>query len=287
MTMPPRTELLARARRLGAPATTVLAFAAAILFVSPLALMVLESLWAPGARGDARRSPIPPDFSFESYRLAFEWVPLGGALLNSLIVAAIAVPLALAVASMAGVGLALQPRARQALGITALLLVASIPLTAVWIPRFVMFEAVGAVGTWVPLVAPALAGGSPLYVLLFYLAARRIPPELFEAARLEGTGPLGLWWRVALPLLRPTTLAVGALVAAQVWGNFLEPLLYLSTESSLTAPLMLHSLELMGSTQWPVLMAGAAVVTAPVALAFLFLQRFLGAADREGAWSGR
>lgn len=285
--MASRTRFLARARRLHAPVSGVLAFAAAALFVTPLVLMVLESLWAPGARADARRNPIPPELSFDGYRLAFEWVPLGGALLNSLLVALMAVPLALAVASMAGVGLALQPRARQAAGITALLLVASIPLTAVWIPRFVMFESVGAVGTWIPLVAPSLAGGSPLFVLLFYLAARRIPPELFEAARLEGAGPLGLWWRVALPLLRPTTLAVGALAAAQVWGSFLEPLLYLGTESSLTAPLMLHSLELMGSTQWPVLMAGAAVVTAPVALAFLYLQRFLGAEDREGAWSGR
>jgi ABC-type glycerol-3-phosphate transport system permease component len=55
----------------------------------------------------------------------------------------------------------------------------------------------------------------------------------------------------------------------------------------MTAPLMLHSLELMGSTQWPVLMAGAAVVTLPVVLACLALQPLFAAPEREGSWAGR
>ena len=259
---------------------------AALLFLYPLLLMLVESFWPPGV--PSRPGALfPPAFSLDAYRLAFDWVPLGRSLLNSLIVAALAVPLTLTVASMAGVGLALISRPRQATGITLLLLVASIPLTAVWIPRFVMFEALGAVGTYVPLIAPALAGGSPLFVLLFFLAARRIPPDLFEAARLEGLGSFALWWKVALPLLRPTSIAVGLLAGAQIWGNFMEATLYLKSESQLTAPLMLHALGLMGSTQWPVLMAGAVVVTAPVVLAFLALQRFFAAPEREGSWSGR
>lgn len=271
-------------RRVPDLAARALAFAAAGLFVYPLALMLAQSLRAPGA---SRRGVLPADPGLDAYRQAFEWVPLGDALLNSLLVAGIAVPLTLVVASMAGVGLALLPRARQATGVTVLLLVASIPLTAVWIPRFMMFEAAGLVGTYVPLIAPALAGGSPLFVLLFFLAARRLPVELFEAARLEGLGAFGLWWHVALPLMRPTTLAVGVLAGTQAWGNFMEAMLYLNAEARLTAPLMLQSLHLMGSTQWPVLMAGAAVVTAPVVLACLALQHLFAAPEREGAWSGR
>ena len=253
--------LLDRVRR-------ALAVVLAAAFAYPLVLMLAK-----------------PDL--ESYRLAFEWVPLGRALLNSLLVLALALPLTLAVASAAGLGLALLGPRRQAVALTALLLVASIPLTAIWIPRFVLFEALGWSGTYAPLVAPGLAGGSALYVLLFFLAARRIPAELFEAARLEGLGAVALWWRVALPLTRPTAFAVGVLAGVQIWGNFVEAVLYLNAERSLTAPLMLHSLELLGSTQWPVLMAGAAVVTAPVVVALLALQRFLAAPEREGPWLGR
>lgn len=269
-------------RRMPELAARALAVAVAGAFVYPLVLMVVESLRTPGT---SRHGPFDPGLA--AWQQAFEWVPLGQALLNSLLVAALFVPLTLAVASMAGVGMALLSRARQVVLIMALLLVASIPLTAVWIPRFVMFEAVGAVGTYVPLVAPALAGGSPLFVLLFFVAARRLPPDLLDAARLEGVGAFGLWWRVALPLMRPTTLAVGLLAGAQTWGNFMEATLYLKSEAQLTAPLMLHSLELMGSTQWPVLMAGAAAVTLPVVLACLALQRLFAAPEREGPWHGQ
>jgi ABC-type glycerol-3-phosphate transport system permease component len=269
-------------RRLPELAARGAAVAAAFVFLYPLALMVAESLRPPGG---PRRGAFEP--GFDAWRQAFDWVPLGDGLLNSLLVAALFVPLALAVASMAGVGIALMSRARQVAFVTALLLVASIPLTAVWIPRFVMFEALGATGTYVPLVAPALAGGSPLFVLLYFLAARRLPPELFEAARLEGCGAFALWWRVALPLMRPTTLAVGLLAGAQAWGNFMEATLYLTSEAQLTAPLMLHSLQLMGSTQWSVLLAGATAVTLPVVLACLALQPLFAAPEREGSWSGR
>jgi multiple sugar transport system permease protein len=284
---PKRAWRLGSWRRISALGGRALALLAAVVFVYPLVLMVAVSLLAPGARGATRGLPLTDAPTLDAYRLAFEWVPLAGSLLNSIIVALFAVPLTLAVASMAGVGLALVSRERQAAGLTLLLLIASIPLTAVWIPRFVMFEAIGAVGTYVPLIAPALAGGSPLFVLLFFLAVRRIPPELFEAARLEGLGVLALWWRIALPLVRPTTFAVGLLAGAQVWGNFMEAVLYLNAESQLTAPLMLHTLELMGATNWSVLMAGAVVVTAPVVLAFVALQHLFAAPEREGTWLGR
>ena len=78
-----------------------------------------------------------------------------------------------------------------------------------------------------PLVAPALIGDSPFYVLLFYWSFRRLPRDLFDAARLEGLGPLAIWWRVALPLVRPVAVAVGVLAFVFSWSNFLDPLIYL------------------------------------------------------------
>lgn len=275
-------------RRIPDNAARVLAFALALAFVYPLLLMLLESFWAPGARPGLRPwLPWPSPFSLESWRLAFEWMPLARALLNSLFVAALAIPLTLIVASSAGFALTQVSRRAQTLAMTLLLLAASIPLTAVWIPRFVLFESLGLVGTWAPLIAPALAGGNPIFVLLFFLAFRRIPTEQTEAARLEGCGWLAVWWRTMLPQVAPTSVAVGLLAGVQVWGNFLEAVLYLKSADTMTAPLVLHALSLMGPTQWTVLMAGACAVTLPVVLAFVFLQKYLTAPEREGAWSGR
>ena len=57
------------------------------------------------------------------------------------------------------------------------------------------------------------------------MAFRRIPPELFEAARMEGIGPLRIWWSVALPLVRPTSAAIALLALGLFWSNFIDPLL--------------------------------------------------------------
>ena len=274
-------------RRLGAPAGRLLAAAAALLLAAPLLLMLGGALRAPVLTPPAGFEWWPAQMSLAALREAFTLVPLARALLNSALIVAIALPLALLAASAAGYALTQLPRERQVLWLIALLLVASIPLTATWIPRFMLFQQLGLIGSYAPLIAPALAGGSPLLVLLYFAAMRRIPPELVESARLEGLDHGAIWWRVALPLVRPTSFAVGMLAGVLFWGNFMEALLYLKEESQLTAPLMLHALDLLGATQWPVLLAGSAAITLPAVLLFVGLQGFLVSHERSGAWFGR
>ena len=100
-------------------------------------------------------------------------------------------------------------------------------------------------------------------------------------------GIVRIWWRVALPLVKPTSAAIALLALVSFWGNFIDPLLYLRAEADLTAPPMLHHLELLGPTNWPVFLAGALVVTLPVVVAFLFAQRFLWSLERGSGWLGR
>lgn len=210
-----------------------------------------------------------------SYAAAFAAVPLARALLNSAWICAAGVPLALAVASAAAFGLAQAGSAWRSRLLLALLLSSSIPLTAVLVPRFVLFDAVGAVGTPVPLLAPALIGGTPLSCLLLFAALRRVPRDQIDAARMEGLGWLTIWWRIAVPQTRPTHVAVLMLSLMTFWGAFLEPLLYLHQEHELTAPLMLHAVSLLGSTQWPLLMATAFTITLPAVLIVGALASFL------------
>lgn len=264
-----------------------LALAAGALFAAPLLLMVTGALRRPGQPPPTHFEWRPAEPSLQALQDAWRLVPLGSALLNSVWITAIAVPLTLLVASLAGFAITQMPRRQQVGWLTFLLLTASIPLTAVLIPRFILFQQLGLIGTWLPLIAPALTGGSPLFVLLYYAAMTRIPPELVETARLEGMSLGKIWWRVALPLVKPTSFAVAMLAGILFWGNFMEALLYLKEEQDLTAPLMLHSLDLLGATQWPVLLAGAAVVTLPVVVLFVLLQGFLTADERRGTWFGR
>jgi multiple sugar transport system permease protein len=162
-----------------------------------------------------------------------------------------------------------------------------VPATALLVPRFTLYRWLGVTDTWVPLVAPALLGLSPFYVLLFYWSFRRLPAELVEAARLEDVKPFTMWRRLAMPLVRPVTVAVALLAFIASWGNFLDPLVYVFDPDLYTLPLGLRSLAVLDRTNYPVLLAGAVIATVPVVAAFAVAQRFFLHEDRGAGWLGR
>lgn len=258
-----------------------------LIFLFPILSMLVAPLREPGIAPPRGLEIIPQRPSIQSFRDAFSLVPLGRSLLNSLVVTVIAVPITVVAASWAGLALILIRGRLRIVIVAALVLIATVPVTAVWIPRFVLFDALHLVGTYVPLIAPALMGGSPLFVLFYAVAFNRIPKEIFEAAVMEGCGTLGMWWRVAMPLVRPTTAAITILAAITFWGNFIDPLLYLKAENDLTAPLMIHSLDLLGPTNWPVFLAASLVITVPIIVAFVAIQKFFQGNERGSSWLGR
>ncbi|MCZ7671213.1 MAG: ABC transporter permease subunit [Chloroflexi bacterium] len=114
----------------------------------------------------------------------------------------------------------------------------------------------------------------PLYVLLFFWAYRRIPAEMFEAARLDGASAWTMWRRLARPLVRPTAVTVIILSFVMYWSDFVSPVLYVYRTELYTLPIGLQILKQLDPTNWPLLMAAAAVITLPVLLLFIFLQRY-------------
>lgn len=243
------------------------------VFALPLAFMLLGSLRTPGLPPPDGFEWLPSPFRFSNYETMFLFASLWTFLRNSLIVIAVAVPITVLVASLAGFVIATaQPRARRVL--IALSLVAlMIPVTALWVPRFALFRWVGLVDTLVPLMAPALMATTPFYVLLFALAYSRVPPSLFEAARLEGLSPMQIWRKVAWPLGKPVAFAVAVLAFAFHWSNFIDPLLYVSSEETQTLSLGLRSLAVLEPTNHPILLAASVFAAVPPIVAFLLAQR--------------
>ena len=129
-------------------------------------------------------------------------------------------------------------------------------------------------------------GSSPLFILLFYWTFRAIPRELFEAAKLDGAGMFYCWARLAMPLSRPTIMAVSVLTFTLYWSDFITPLLYLKSERNYTLALGIRRLQLLDKTNWPLLMAGGVVMTGPVILLFLLVQRYFWPEGRNSGVSG-
>jgi multiple sugar transport system permease protein len=99
--------------------------------------------------------------------------------------------------------------------------------------------------------------------------------------------PFAIWRRVAMPLVRPVAVGVGVLAFVVSWGNFLDPLVYLFDADLYTLPLGLRSLAQLDRTNFPLLLAGAVVATAPVVAVFLVAQRFFLHEYRGAGWLGR
>ena len=264
----------------------VVALAAALAFVAPLALALAASLQPTGQ--PLRAADWLPDApAWGNYLRIFAVVPLGRYAANSLIVAALAVPATVVIASMAGFAMAqLPPRERYLLLALAVAL-RMVPVTALWLTRFVLFTQLRLIDTFWPLLAPVWMGSSPLFVLLFYWSFRRTPLALFESARVEGMGALGIWARVALPLARPATMAVAVLTFVQYWSDFISPLLYLKSEARYTLAVGLRIMQQLDITGGPLLMAASVLMTVPVLLVFLLAQRAFWPDARLGGVYGR
>jgi multiple sugar transport system permease protein len=255
------------------------------LFLLPLLWMTTASLRPPGQPPPTTVEWLPASPRLDNFTSVFELLPFGRYLLNSLAVVLLAVPLTIVTASLAGFAMALLERtSRVALVILSVALL-MVPITALWLTRLLLFRWVGLTDSLLALVVPALAGSSPLFVLIYYWTFRRVSAEVFEMARLEGAGPWMTWRRIGLPLARPSTVAVAVLTFILYWSDFISPLLYLRSQDLYTLPLGLRQLQQLDPADWPLLMAGAVMLTLPAVLFFLLVQRlFLG---ERGLGAGR
>jgi multiple sugar transport system permease protein len=249
------------------------AVAAALFALLPLWFLIAGSLRPVGQPPPAGVELFPRSPTLDSYRRLPQLIPLLDYLRNSAIVTAVAVPSTVLVASWAGFGIRLLPRRPRRWVIAISLLVLMVPVTAVWATRFEVFRLVGAIDTYVPLIAPALAATTPFYVLIYAWSFGGVGDSQLEAARLEGASAWRMWRSIAMPQARTATLAVGVLAFAFHWANFIDALLYLHSQERFTLPLGIRFLQLLNPTDWPLLMAGAVVMTLPAVGVFLLAQR--------------
>ncbi|HNA89713.1 MAG TPA: carbohydrate ABC transporter permease [Anaerolineales bacterium] len=244
------------------------------LFLLPLLWMLAASLRQPGLPPPQTVEWLPKPVSWSNYIRIFDLLPIGKYLLNSIWVSLTAVALTLLTSSLAGFGMSQLSRQMRGRLILISVVLMLIPLTAIWLARFILYRELGIFNSHMALIFPSLMGSNPLFILLFYWSFRRIPAELFETARMDGANAFSIWWRVALPLSRATLIVVGILAFLLYWGDFASPLFYLKSQSLYTLPIGVRQLQEMDKTNWPLLMAGTMLMTLPTLILFAILQRF-------------
>ncbi|NTG39424.1 carbohydrate ABC transporter permease [Rhizobium rhizogenes] len=205
-----------------------------------------------------------------------------GALTISIVVAIVYTILSVFLTSMAGWALARYRFLGQSVVIGIILGTITLPYSVVIIPQFIMVARnFGLANTWVALIVPPLFNS--LGVLFMRQAFSMMPAELFDAARVEGVKEWQIFLRIALPLARPTMAALAIILFLASWNNYLWPLLINSRPGMMTAPVALGTLIGLTKVSWGGIMAGAVMLTAPILVIFVLLQRHFIAGIAAGA----
>jgi multiple sugar transport system permease protein len=157
------------------------------------------------------------------------------------------------------------------------------PGVVLLIPLFVMMRDLRLVNTEWSLILTYLTFGLPLSIWLLKGFYDNIPPELEQAARIDGASRFQAFLRVALPLSSPGIIATAIYTFVQAWNEYIYALTFLNSRDKLTLPVGLQRFFTEYATDWPGLMAAAFIMSVPVVVLFLVLQRYFVRALAEGA----
>jgi ABC-type glycerol-3-phosphate transport system permease component len=244
---------------------------AAIVFLAPILWMYVASL-RPNL--DIRSgNPIPSRITIDNFVNLFHLDVVGQAFLNSTIVAAISAVAVTVVATLAAYALSrFTFRGRGWAG--GLLLAGQlVPGLVVLVPLVVAFRQFGMADSLVGLTIAHLTLGIPIAVLLLRNYLADIPVALEEAAIVDGCSRIGALFRIVLPLLRPALAAVTAFSFILSWGEYVIALSLITTDDKKTLPLAMQSLFQLHNVDLGLVMAFGVVISLPVAVLFMFIQR--------------
>jgi len=220
----------------------------------------------------------PPTFGVENprwsnYTDAVTRLPVARFMLNSLLIASVSMVGAVFTSSLAGLVLARYRFRGRTLCFALVLVSMMIPAQLLFIPRFVLADALGWIGSYKPLIIPAWLGGGAFNVFLFRQFFRTIPPEYEDAALLDGATPWMIYSRVLLPMARPAVIAAALLSFVLHWQEFLDPLIYLSDFMSYPISLGLRMYQTVAGTWANLWLATSLIALAPLVVLYALCAR--------------
>ncbi len=150
------------------------------------------------------------------------------------------------------------------------------------IPTFMIMDLLGWIDQPRALYIPGAASAFGIFLMRQFVATS-VPKDLIEAARMDGCGEFGIYWRIVLPLLKPALGTLGLITFIASWNNFIGPLIVMRSPEMYTLPLALRSLQSPVDTEWGALMTGSAIATVPLVILFVLSSRQLIAGLTAGA----
>jgi raffinose/stachyose/melibiose transport system permease protein len=193
--------------------------------------------------------------------------------LNSLVIAVVAVGLTVGFASLAAFAFArIAFRGREAM-YTLFVFGLLFPSAVAILPLYILVRSMGLSGNLLGVALPQAAFALPLTIIILRPFFRSIPVELEDAARIDGCGAFGFFWRVLLPLARPALATVSVLAIVTTWNAFLLPLILLKGADQWTLPLGVMNFSTQYSSDMARVLAFTVVAIVPAILFYVAAER--------------
>jgi sn-glycerol 3-phosphate transport system permease protein len=251
------------------PIEAVAAWLLALIWLAPLAYAFWSALH-PAAYATSFSLSAP--WTLENFARAWKQAPFARYYLNTIVLVTLVLVGQLILSTLAAYAFARFKFKGSGIAFALVLLQLMIMPDVLIVENYRAIAKLGLLDTIPAIALPYLA--SAFGIFLLRQTFKSVPQELVDAARVEGSGPLGILWRVYVPLARPTYVAFGLVSVSYHWNNFLWPLIVTNSVESrpVTVGLQVFSSGDQG-VDWAIISAATLMTSAPLLIAFLIFQR--------------
>ncbi|MFN8499629.1 MAG: carbohydrate ABC transporter permease [Anaerolineae bacterium] len=249
-----------------------------VVMIYPLLWLFASSFKGPSDIWTHITSLIPREFTLSNYSNG--WAGFGGVSFavffqNSFIYAILGTITVVLSSAVVAYGFARIRFFGRGILFACMLMTLMLPVQITIIPQYIIWSKIGLLNTFVPLLLPRMFGQA-FFIFLMMQFIRGIPKELDEAARIDGCGHGGIFFRIILPLIVPALITSAIFSFYWTWEDFLTPLVYLNAPKLYTVSLALRSFaDPSGQTDWGAIFAMSALSLVPVFVIFVLFQRYL------------
>lgn len=267
-----------------------------LIFVSLLSIFPFIWLISTSLKGNAENifayppQIIPQDFTFQNYIGVWKRVNFVAYFINSMIVAGATVFLNLLLSALAAYPLARMQFWGKKFAFFTVLATIMVPFQAIMLPVYLitlklhLVDSVNNFMGYLGLVMPFAV--SAFGIFLMRQAFLTIPKEMEEAAIVDGCNVFQVFFRVLLPMVKPSLAVLAIFTFIGSWGEFLWPSIVLTKEAMYTLPVGVNNLQGMFSSNWRFIAAGSILATIPIVIFFLAMQKYFISGENEGAVKG-
>ena len=240
-----------------------------VIMVFPFSWMVITAFKTQKESMIFPPTLIPSQITFESFSTVMEKIPFGLFFKNSLIIALSVVLLQFIVVVPAAYGFAKYNFRCKNLFFAFVLLGFMLPQQITFAPSYLMFNKVGLLNSYAPMIIPFIGNAFGIFLLRQYFL--QIPQEIIEAARLDDASEWKIIVRIMIPMARTAISSIGLLSFISSWNSYFWPLVMTSNNTYRTLPIgvtLLTGSE--GASQWPIVMAGNLMMVLPILVVYGF-----------------